>query len=447
MKKNQMKKRILIVLLISTTIFATCKKAIEEIPSALDVNMNSKNIEENIAGNFTLTITSTIDWTANCPDNWITLSTTGGKGNGTIKVDYLANQNPTERTGTITVKGNGVADKTITVKQKGLTDSQINIQDTNFVKGADISWLPQMEATGYKFYNDNGIEQECFQILKDHGINAIRLRTWVNPTNHKTSGHCSKEETVAMAIRVKKWGMKVMINFHYSDTWADPANQIKPAAWKDHSFPQLLNDVYNYTFDVMSALKTAGITPEWVQIGNEISPGMLLPDGSTASNWGQLAQLINKGYDAVKEVSPNSKVVLHIDQGNSNSRFRWWFDNATTNKMKYDVIGLSYYPYWISGHPDYSLSINDLGFNLLDIVSRYGKEVMIVEVGGEDTNPQNTYDMLVAVQNKVKAIPNKKGLGVMYWEPQGAKSWSGYSLSAWGSNGRPTKALDAFLIN
>jgi arabinogalactan endo-1,4-beta-galactosidase len=108
-------------------------------------------------------------------------------------------------------------------------------------------------------------------------------------------------------------------------------------------------------------------------------------------------------------------VVLHIDQGNNNPRFRWWFDNSKANGAKYDVIGLSYYPYWLEGKPDYTLSIDDLGNNLNDMVSRYGKEVMVVEVGGEDTKPQNTYDMLVAVQKKVKAVPENKGLGLIYW--------------------------------
>jgi arabinogalactan endo-1,4-beta-galactosidase len=313
-----------------------------------------------------------------------------------------------------------------------------------FAKGADISWLPQMEATGYKFYSDQGVEEDCFKILRDHGINSIRLRTFVNPSDDKTSGHCSTAETVAMALRAKKWGMKVMIDFHYSDSWADPGKQNKPKAWANHDFPTLLKDLYNYTFEVMTALKTSGIYPDWVQIGNEIPGGMLLPEGST-SNWNQLGQLLNKGYDAVKEVSPASKVILHIDQGNNNQRFRWWFDSARSQNVKYDVVGLSYYPYWLSGKPDYSLSINDLEANLNDLVSRYGKEVMVVEVGGEDNREQNTYDMLVAVQKRVASIPDKKGLGVFYWEPEGARSWSNYELSAWGANGKPTKAMDAFL--
>jgi arabinogalactan endo-1,4-beta-galactosidase len=321
-----------------------------------------------------------------------------------------------------------------------------SIQPINsFAKGADVSWLPQMEATGYKFYNDKGEQQDCFQILKDHGINTIRLRTWVNPSSDKTSGHCSKEETVAMAVRAQNWGMRVMIDFHYSDTWADPGSQKKPAAWVGHDFPQLLNDVYTYTSEVMSALKTAGVQPEWVQVGNEIPGGMIYPEGSS-SNWNQLVQLINKGYDAIKTVSPHSKVVLHVDQGNNNERFQWWFGNATTNGAKYDVIGLSYYPYWLEGKPDFSLSVEDLGNNLKDMAARYGKEVMVVEVGGEDTKPQNTYDMLVAVQKKVKEVPGSKGLGVIYWEPEGAKSWSRYSLSAWGDDGKPTMAMDAFLV-
>jgi arabinogalactan endo-1,4-beta-galactosidase len=277
----------------------------------------------------------------------------------------------------------------------------------SFVKGADIGWLPQMEAAGFKFYNENGIAQDCFQILKDHGINTIRLRTWVNPSNDKTSGHCSKDETVAMAVRAKNIGMRVMIDFHYSDTWADPGHQKKPKAWEGHDFPQLLKDLYDYTFEVMTALKTNGVIPEWVQVGNEIPTGMIHPEGNT-TNWTGLAQLINKGYDAIKAVSPATKVILHIDQGNNNARFRWWFDNAKTYGAKYDVIGLSYYPYWLNGKPDYTLSIDDLGNNMNDIASRYGKEIMVVEVGGEDIKAQNTYDMLVAVQKKVKAVPMPK---------------------------------------
>lgn len=317
-------------------------------------------------------------------------------------------------------------------------------KENAFAKGADIGWLPQMEATGYKFYNNNGKETDCLQLLKDLGMNSIRLRVWVNPSDDKASGHCSKEETVAMALRAQKMGFRIMINFHYSDSWADPAKQFKPKAWEKHSFAQLLNDVYNHTFYVINALKVAGVTPEWVQVGNEIPGGMLWPEGST-DNWPQLGQLLNKGYDAVKAVDTNIKVIVHVDEGNNNEKFRTFFDNATAQKVRYDVIGLSYYPYWIK--KDYTETIADLQFNLNDMAQRYGKEVMIVEVGGEDDKVQNTYELLTATIKAVKNVPNNKGIGVLYWEPQGARSWSHYALSAWQADGKPSPALNAFKEN
>lgn len=311
-----------------------------------------------------------------------------------------------------------------------------------FVRGADIGWLEQMEATGYTFYDTTGVPEDCMTILQDHGINSVRLRVFVNPSNDKINGHCSKNEVVTMALRAQALGMRVMIDFHYSDSWADPGKQNKPAAWANHTFAQLLDDVYNHTFEVLDTLKRSGVVPDWMQVGNEITWGMLWPDGST-NNWPQLGQLLNKGYDAAKAVDSTIKVIVHIDQGNNNSRFRTFYDNATAQGVRYDIIGMSYYPYWLGS--DYTATINDLGENLNDMVARYGKDVMVVEVGGDFTKVQNTYDMLVAVIGKVIAVPGNRGLGVIYWEPEGAKSWSGYQLSCWGANGRPTAALKAFL--
>lgn len=351
----------------------------------------------------------------------------------------------------------GVMLFTISCKNSSFLPKEEPTPASAFAKGADIGWLQQMEATGYKFYNKDGKEEDCLKILKSCGINSVRLRTWVNPSNDPQSGHCSKDETVAMAVRAKKEGMKVMINFHYSDSWADPAKQNKPKEWENLSFTDLKKALYDYTFDVMTALKNAGVTPEWVQVGNEITPGILWPDGNSATNFSQLVQLLNQGYDAVKAVSSTSKVILHVDQGNNNARFRWWFDNATKYNAKYDIIGMSYYPYWLDGSPDYTLSINDLGANLKDMVQRYGKEVMVVEVGGEEGQDsrltaqqnaakiQNTYNMVAAVLQKVREVPESKGSGVFYWEPEGARSWSHYPLSAWGNDGKPTKIMEAFL--
>jgi len=313
-----------------------------------------------------------------------------------------------------------------------------------FVKGADIGWLQQMEATGYKFYDSTGTQQDCLQILKNHGINTVRFRVWVNPSQDKINGHCSKKEIAGMALRAKNMGMRILIDFHYSDSWADPSKQTKPAAWTNDPFSQLLTDLYNHTYEVLDTLKSIGAMPDWDQIGNEITGGMLWPDGST-SNWSQLAQLFNKGYDATKAVDSSIKVIIHLDQGNDNARFSTFFDNATSYHVRYDIIGASYYPYWLG--TDYTVTINDLGNNLDDMASRYGKQVFVVETGGDYTQVQDTYDMLVAVMNKVKAVPNSQGLGVIYWEPEGEKSWSGYQLSCWGSDGKPTAALNAFLVN
>ena len=311
-----------------------------------------------------------------------------------------------------------------------------------FAKGADVGWLQQMEATGYVFRNEQGQPQDCFAILKAQGINSIRLRVFVHPSDDKASGHCSPAEVVAMAKRAAGLGFRVMIDFHYSDTWADPGKQAKPAAWATHSFPQLLTDVYDHTFSTMTALRAAGVTPEWVQVGNEIPGGMLWPEGST-KNFGQLAQLITKGYDAVKAASPSSKVVVHLDRGNDNLLYRWFFDQLVANGGRFDVIGMSYYPYWLK--QDYTASIANLQANLLDMVRRYpGKQVVVAEVGNDYTQVQNTFDMLQATQQAVRAVPNGAGLGVFYWEPEGAKSWSGYQLNAWQDDGQPSPALRAF---
>ena len=306
-----------------------------------------------------------------------------------------------------------------------------------------MGWLQQMEATGYVFRNEQGVPQDCLGILKAQGINAIRLRVFVNPSDDKASGHCSPAEVVAMAKRATSLGFRVMIDFHYSDTWADPGKQAKPAAWASHPFAQLLTDVYDHTFSTMTALKAAGVTPEWVQVGNEIPGGLLWPEGSTA-NFGQLSQLLNQGYAAVKAVSPTSKVIIHLDRGNDNALYRNFFDQHVRNGGKFDVIGMSYYPYWLK--QDYTASIDNLQANLLDMTTRYpGKEVVVAEVGGDYTLVQNTFDMLVAVQKAVRAVPANKGLGVFYWEPEGAKSWSHYQLNAWGDDGKPSPALKAFL--
>jgi arabinogalactan endo-1,4-beta-galactosidase len=314
--------------------------------------------------------------------------------------------------------------------------------ENTFFKGADISWLAQMEATGYVFYDENGSPADCLDLLMARGINAVRLRVFVHPSSDKISGHCSPAETTQMAARAKEKGLDVMIDFHYSDTWADPAHQTKPAAWANASFAALQDSLYTHTQYTLNLLKQAGVTPKWVQIGNEIPSGMLWPSGHI-NNPQQLAQLLSKGNQAVKDIDTSIQTIVHIDQGNDNARFRWFFDLMQQNGAQFDIIGASYYPHWLG--TDYTATIADLGNNLQDMVTRYNKPVMIVEVGGDYWQVENSKDLLIATIGAAKDVPNNQCLGVFYWEPQGAKPWSGYQLNCWQDNGRPSPALDAFL--
>ena len=307
-----------------------------------------------------------------------------------------------------------------------------------FAKGADVSWLTQMEAEGQKFYDNNGTEMDCMELLKSLGVNAIRLRAWVDPS--ASGGWCNTADLVTKAVRAKNLGMKILIDLHYSDWWADPGKQNKPAAWAPQDFNTLKTSVYNYTAEVMNALKTSGITPEWVQIGNETNDGMLWPDGKASTNMVNFAQLINTGYDAVKSVSDSSKVIVHISNGFDNNLFRWMFDGLKSNNAKWDVIGMSLFP-----SPANWSTLNDQCLaNMNDMISRYNKEIMICEVGMSWDQPSACNAFLTDLVNKTKSLADNKGLGVFYWEPECNVNWNGYTLGAFDNSGRPTIALNAF---
>ncbi|GAB3868869.1 hypothetical protein GCM10028824_14890 [Hymenobacter segetis] len=312
-------------------------------------------------------------------------------------------------------------------------------QTTPFAKGADVSWVTQMEASNYRFYNEAGAQQDLFQLLHDHDMNTIRLRVWVNPAG----GWNGKNDVIAKAIRAHNLGFRLLIDFHYSDSWADPGQQTKPAAWAGHTLAQLQTDVYNHTYDVLDSLKDNNIVPEWVQVGNETDDGMLWPEGRASANMANFASLVDRGYAAVKAVNPTSKVIVHISNGFNNSLFRYLFDGLRNNNTRYDVIGMSLYP-TAANWP--TLTAQCLT-NMNDMVSRYpGKEVMVVETGIAANVPIPAQQMLLDLMAKTRAVPNNKGLGVLYWEPQ-AYNWMGYGLGIWDSTGRPTVAINAFLNN
>ena len=244
-----------------------------------------------------------------------------------------------------------------------------------FANGADIGWLSQMEAQGYVFKNNSGIKENCLEVLKEKGINALRFRVWVNPSG----GYCGKKDVAYMAHRADSMGFKVMLDFHCSDTWADPGHQAKPAAWANDTFPQLLTDLYNHVYGVLDTLKSLGVIPAWVQIGNETNDGMLWEDGRASTHMSNFAALITSGYNAVKAVDSSIQVIVHLSNGNDNAMFRWMFDGLKSNGAKWDIIGMSVYPYWanLPWATDDSLAL----INMTDMIARYQTKVMVVEAG------------------------------------------------------------------
>jgi arabinogalactan endo-1,4-beta-galactosidase len=319
-------------------------------------------------------------------------------------------------------------------------------QATLSILGADISSLKKSEDLGGIYRDASGTAMDALQILKDNGLNYARLRVWVDPADD----YHDKAKILEMAVRLKKLGIKLLVDFHYSDNWADPGKQIKPAAWEEYDFEQLKQAVYDHTFDVCNSLVAQGTPPDMVQVGNEINAGMLWPDGHTYDppNWDNLATLLKEGYRAVKDCSGSTLVMLHIAEGGDNELARWWFDSITHRDVPFDVIGISYYPYWHG-------SLGELQYNLNDISARYDKDVIVVETAYAFTDqdnddypniadqtlavphypltPEGQRDMLRDVISIVRAVPDGRGLGVFYWDA----TWTAVEGNGW-DNTDPT---------
>ena len=295
-----------------------------------------------------------------------------------------------------------------------------------FANGADVGWLTQLESMGYSYVDETNTQMSALQILKNHGVNTIRIRTFVNPTitpGVLGVGNNDQSGSIALAQLAKSMGFQIMIDFHYSDTWADPGHQVTPAAWSGESYSQLESSVYSYTYNFMTALAADSIYPEWVQVGNEIDNGMLLPTGSTA-NFSQLAGLINSGYNAVKAVSSSTQVIVHLSTISNLSHFETFFDALQSNGGQFDVIGVSYY--------DGPNNITAVAANLNTLAARYSKPVMICEIGHASNDWDGSNQTVRSALQAVQAVPNARGLGVIYWEPEAPNNpdTSNYSLGA-----------------
>lgn len=303
-----------------------------------------------------------------------------------------------------------------------------------FALGADVSWVDQEEAAGRQFHDAHGARADPFELLKQRGVNAIRLRVWVHPAD----GWDDAAHVLAKAQRAAAQGQRLMIDFHYSDTWADPGHQQKPAAWAGHTLAQLKADVYAHTFETLALLKAHGLAVEWVQVGNEINGGMLWPEGSSR-DFSALAGLIQSGYAAAKAVYPETQVVVHLADGVNNKTSRWFFDGIRRAGAKWDVIGLSHYP----EPQNWSNDNSWIAANLADLAARYGTPVMVAEVGMDWQQAATARRMLQDLIAQVKLL-GQDGQGVFYWEPEAYPGWQGYTKGALSPEGQLTEALDAF---
>lgn len=268
--------------------------------------------------------------------------------------------------------------------------------------GADISFLPELESRGVHFSDDKG-ERDAIAILKDHGFNYIRLRIFNDPARDSGyspgKGFCDLAHTLVMARRVKAAGLKLLLDFHYSDYWADPGKQFKPAAWRGADFATLTDSVYFFTRKVIAALKQQGTLPDMVQVGNEINHGMIWPEGSIRHP-DSLARLTYAGIYGVKTVDPGCPIMLHIALGGQNDESHFFIDNMLSRNVPFDVIGLSYYPRWHG-------TLSDLKYNVDDLAKQYGKDVIVVE-----------YTQFKREVNDIAfSVPGGLGKGTCIWEP------------------------------
>ncbi len=305
--------------------------------------------------------------------------------------------------------------------------------EETYAFGADLSGVPMYPANSWR--DKNGVSKDIMQIMKEQGINSCRLRVWT-----VNSGGSSKQEVVTMAKRAKAAGMSVMIDFHYSDTWADPGSQTIPSAWTDHSVDALAQNVYTHTYDVLSAVKAAGVTPRWVQVGNETKRGMLYPVGQTNQGGkAAFARFVKRGYDAVKAVDSTIQVIVHLPDGHDNSLYRGIFDGLKSNGAKWDIIGMSAYPRW--SHLDGPTMITKVMANIKDLKARYGTPCMVVETGHYPTEAIAGNQYIVGLIDQM--IKDGDLTGCYYWAPE--TLW-GYNMGAWDTETkRPTVMMDAFL--
>jgi arabinogalactan endo-1,4-beta-galactosidase len=276
------------------------------------------------------------------------------------------------------------------------------VSKTENILGADISFLPELEAKGIIF-SDKGVSKDAILLLKDKGFNFIRLRIFVNPAAdsgyYPKKGFCDLAHTLEMAKRIHEAGLKLLLDFHYSDNWADPGHQIIPSAWKDLSFHRLKKVLKEHTIEVLTALKNQQTFPDMIQVGNEINHGIVWPAGDM-NHQDQLIELLKAGVAGVRKVNKTVPIMMHLACGGQNEESRKFLDQLIAKKVSFDIIGQSYYPQWHG-------TLDDLKNNLTDLAKRYQQEIVVVE-----------YTAFKKEVNEIAFnIPDKKMRGTFIWEP------------------------------
>ena len=316
-----------------------------------------------------------------------------------------------------------------------------------FAKGADVSWLTLQEAQGEMFYSKTGEAGDAMQILRDDcGVNAIRLRVWVNPAD----GYCNPADVLAKATRAKALRLPVMVDFHLSDSWADPGKQTPPAAWAGQLPQDMAQSVKSHVTETLTSLKKAGVDVKWVQVGNETPSGMLWESGRVKDqNAGSFPLYLNAGYDAVKAVYPDAQVIVHLDRGQDKALYKWFFNLITSKGGKFDMIGMSLYPEkgtWPEQTDE--TAVDNCIDNIKDVSKRYGKPVMLCEIGMHYTRGSEAARVITKIITSTVVISGNQSSsplqGIFYWEPQASPGFNGgYNKGAF-ENGRHNGALAPF---
>lgn len=325
---------------------------------------------------------------------------------------------------------------------------------SEFIKGMDVSTLLEVEKLGGKFYKD-GVEMELLSILETYGVNYVRLRLWNDPYSKDGkpygAGGNDFDTTLVLAKRALEKKMGFLLDFHYSDFWTDPGKQVVPKAWKGMNVDELEQAVFDYTKETLLALKKEDAFPTMIQVGNELTNGMLWPYGQVPE-YDNLARFVNAGIKAVREVDKDVPIMIHLDNGGNNELYRTWFDEFMKRGEEFQIIGMSYYPFWHG-------TLADLENNMNDVAKRYGKDIIIAEVSMGFTmedfkeyeklsdeqrkgmatkpalaekveypmTPEGQSDFMQDIMTRITNIPDGKGKGFFYWEP----AWIPVEGSGW----------------